>query len=150
VTETDLLRHVISLATAFDVRLVMDTDKRVNPETEDQTGAAGFGFSLEHPEQIVQCMVHVPFVMDERSYAVALHELGHTLSPTGCLWQHMDQRGKIPTFRNLNLLLEQEDAAWEWARRYAIHWTLAMESYAKDARDSYRIYCDRLRLRLVA
>lgn len=80
----------------------------------------------EHDKRLVR----IRPVKSERTYAEALHEIGHILGP----WQKASE-------------LAQECGAWIWARKNALHWTLPMEKrmvlclgsyvdYANDNEDS--------------
>jgi len=104
-----LRRHVFELARAFDVRVI---------ETDIKPDAAAA--SAHHRAVVISPIV------DETTYAVALHELGHVLSPTGF----------VPD-RTQDLTLLQEESAWAWARHYALDWSPAMESVAEWAFSTY-------------
>jgi hypothetical protein len=104
--------HARELARAFDVRLI-ESDQ-LKPEE-----------ALAIPPLRV---VLVRTITEEMSYAVALHEIGHLASPTGVLTGE----------RTARLQLTQEDAAWTWARHYALEWTPAMERLAQYAEGTYQ------------
>ena len=110
----DALRHhVLDLARAFDVRVV-ESDAIVH-----EAAAAA------PRERVVVCTP----ITDETLYAVALHELGHVLAPAG--W--------LPGVEGnpLRIKVAEEEAAWEWARHYALEWTDAMEQVATWALSTY-------------
>jgi hypothetical protein len=46
----------------------------------------------------------------------------------------------ITSLRELNLQLDEERAAWDWARHYALIWTEEMERSAVWALNSYEQY----------
>lgn len=108
-----LRQHVLDLARAFDVRVVETTE--VPPE-----GAA----AAPRQRVIVVAPIH-----DETLYAVALHELGHILAPAGWLPGVEGDR--------LRIKVAEEEAAWEWARHYALEWTPVMEQVAAWGFASY-------------
>lgn len=70
-------------------------------------------------------------ITERMTYTVALHELGHLCAPLGVL-AGVDGDGA-------NLLRDQEDAAWAWARRYALEWTPDMEALAQWAEATYQV-----------
>jgi hypothetical protein len=61
-------------------------------------------------------------VTSPRSYATALHEIGHILG-----------RHQLS-----GVALTRERWAWDWARRNALQWTPAMERQARWCLESYR------------
>ena len=73
-----------------------------------------------------QRAVAVVPITGEVEYAVLLHELGHILAPCGFLRPHMKPSDPV-TLPVLRLIVEEERAAWEWAKHYAIDWTPTME-----------------------
>ena len=108
-------QHIHDLAHAFGVELVEDAKLASAPER---------AFAVASHRVAV-----VPPIFDETTYIVALHELGHVLAPFGALAQHA---GATHNIRRL-----EEDAAWEWARHYALEWTPLMEQVAGWARATY-------------
>jgi hypothetical protein len=110
-----LQSHARELAVAFKCRLVESSQ-------------------LEPHEAFASPRIRVVFchpVIDETTYAVALHELGHLAAPLGVL------TGIVPGDPS-NLCLDQEDAAWEWARHYALVWTPAMQAVRSWAEGTYQ------------
>jgi len=107
----DLRDHALALAKAFSVTLFEGSEFKQAPEA----AFAVTGYRI----------VVVAPIRDETTYAIALHEIGHLAAPCGEL------RG------NANLMRAAEDAAWEWARHYALEWTPLMEKVATWARSSY-------------
>jgi len=112
-TPLDLQRHAYELAAGFDVLLI----ENPNLKPEEAFGVP--------PERAVVCAP----IVDETTYAVALHEIGHVASPTGFV-----RDPKAPTLSALHL---EEDSAWEWAQHYALDWTPAMEAVKSWARATY-------------
>jgi hypothetical protein len=111
-TPAQLRAHAHELARAFTVRLI-ETD--IAPE-------AAFAAPIDR-------VAVVGRIVDDTTYAVALHELGHLLAPMGSLHTVAGNPG--------NLRRLEEDAAWAWARHYALDWTPAMEAVATWAEGTY-------------
>jgi hypothetical protein len=109
-------RHAQELAAAFDVRLLEHV--RVKPEE---------AFTLAQA-RIVLCAP----ITDETTYAVALHEIGHLVAPAGVL-------RNTQTGDRARLMADEEMAAWEWARHYALDWTPVMEQLARWALRTYGV-----------
>lgn len=118
-----MLRHVLELAAAFNVEVILDP--RLPPD------AAGAG---EHPIT-GRRYIMIAGVTDECTYAVALHELGHCVSPTGIL-RTSKEREQF-TIRTIKLRLEEEIGAWQWAKRHALEWTPAMVNVRKMTFGTY-------------
>jgi hypothetical protein len=114
VAPAELAQHVRGLGAAFAVRIIEDS--QLKPEDA--------GASAVH-----RTIVCAP-VTDETTYAVALHELGHVVAPLGAIPGN-ESRG------SRGLTRDEEHAAWEWARHYALVWTAAMESVARFSEASY-------------
>jgi hypothetical protein len=124
--------HIHALAQAFDVHVV---ETSIAPHE----AFAGSG-RVFHPHPatadpaeriIVGCerLIVVGRIHEETTYLVALHELGHHLAALGKLH---GQRGDPANLRRI-----EEDAAWEWAKHYALEWTPVMAQVATLARASY-------------
>jgi hypothetical protein len=113
-TAAALQAHAHALAVAFDVRLI----EAAVLKPEEALGLGHIRVAL------------VSTITDETTYAVALHELGHLASPTGMV------RG-VTTGDLTNLLMVEEEAAWQWARHYALEWTPVMERLAAWALSTY-------------
>jgi hypothetical protein len=111
----DLQRHARDLAKAFDVRLI-ESDLL---NTDEAVGLSRIRVAL------------VRTIVDRMTYAIALHEIGHLASPTGIV------RGMV-TGDLGNLLRIEEDAAWTWAKRYALLWTPDMDALATWAEGTYQ------------
>lgn len=139
--------HTRELAGAFGVRLIEDSGLlaenafALTPRLKEETARrllVGPGHDLmwwlRDRHRFVGMVVHAP-VIDETSYVIVLHEMGHVLSPTGsCRSTERIEPGSI---REANLALDEEEAAWEWARRYACEWTPAMEQVRQIGMQSY-------------
>jgi hypothetical protein len=126
-----LALHVEDLARAFDVDLLL------TPVLRRERAAA-----IRHPWSKRRAVLAHP-VTDETSYAVVLHEMGHHCAVLGHL--RADLMIKTPgrfapreeVMRYLRVMLEEERAAWDWARHYALYWTPAMMQVESIAYDSY-------------
>ena len=110
-----LQAHAHDIAQAFDVRLV-------------ECAALQPHEAFAHPRLRA---AFVGTIVDETTYAVALHEVGHLASPTGVLRTVVDGDTR-------NLSLDEEDAAWHWARHYALVWTPVMDAVAHWAEGTYQ------------
>jgi len=113
-----LTRHAREVAGAFGVHLVLDG--AVKPED------AVAGVTREDRRRVV---IAAPIV-DETTYAVVLHELGHLLHPGGSV-------RTAATAKSLGLMQHEEEAAWSWARHHALEWTAVMETVAEWALSTY-------------
>lgn len=116
-TAKELQEHVQQIAKAFHIALIED----VNVLQEQGTSA-----HMLTPGEETRRLVIIHPVVDETSYAVAMHELGHCLHPNGLI----DATG---THKML-----QEESAWEWAEYASLDWTVAMEQVKKHGLESYR------------
>ena len=129
-------KHVIDLGHAFHVIIqwIIDPD----------AAAAGTALDDRHlPHAQRRAIVNIPPVVDETTYAVALHELGHCIAPCGTLTSteashRMIKQRQPTTLRDVKLRLDEEWAAWEWARAYALEWTPAMVAIERSSISSYR------------
>lgn len=89
--------------------------------------------------------IRIAPVIDESTYAVALHELGHCLAPLGRVHHIAGSRafvrtGLPATLRDARLLFDAERSAWDWARHYALEWTPLMEHIELLGMQSYHEY----------
>ena len=66
--------------------------------------------------------VFIPPVRSTRTYATALHEIGHVLG-----------RHQLS-----EVVLVRERWAWEWAKRNALRWTPAMQRHAEWCLEYYQ------------
>ena len=119
-TVEEMLNHVVELARAFDVVLL---------EAPGMKTEHGASLTVEYKDHSVARSIIAKPVHDETSYAVALHEVGHCLHPTGALLREDNDKFSIK--------LLQEESAWEWAEYYALCWTLAMEAVKQQGLESY-------------
>jgi len=115
-TIADLQRHAQDLAAAFKLRLIECA--QLKPDEALALKLYG-GLAFVSP------------IVDETTYAVALHELGHLVAPTGAL------RAAGVVGDRANLKRDEEDAAWTWARHYALTWTPVMDALAHWAEGTY-------------
>lgn len=132
-----MARHIKDLVRAFDV--AVNVVPQLPPE------CAGAGELIEVCGHEVNPTgrkgIMIAPVSDECRYAVALHEIGHCVDPMGMLTleksEHWRKTGQPSTLRDLSLQLEEERAAWRWARRMALDWTIAMEQVMTIGLSSY-------------
>jgi hypothetical protein len=131
-------RHITELAGAFRVKVSL-----LPPGAPPHEAAAGFvRADRDKPAHERRRCIVIPPVTDETTYAAALHELGHCLSPTGHLNEFAGSRdmvttNRMSTLRDVRLKLEGERSAWTWAKHYALEWTPVMDALANDCMDSY-------------
>jgi hypothetical protein len=107
--------HARELAAAFNVRLI----ETAQLQPDEAMAILHLRVALVSP------------IIDETTYAVALHELGHLIAPTGVV-RH------VTTGDRGNLQRIEEDAAWKWAKHYALDWTPVMEALATWAEGTYQ------------
>lgn len=126
-----LRTHVFQLAAAFDVDLILCD------QLQPQEAAA---LTRRHDGR---CGVVAREVTDETSYVVVLHEMGHHLSPLGKLRDALKVDVPGPSssvqerHRYIKLMLDEELAAWEWAKYNALFWSAAMEQVYQYALNTY-------------
>ena len=99
-----LNRHVIALAIQHGVNVVAR-----------QVGGGGCAHAATRT-------IEIPPVTDETSYAVALHEFGHLLSPDGDSRQY-----RHVISGNSLIAIGGEIGAWRWALKHAQVWTRGMQ-----------------------
>lgn len=133
-------QHVTELAVAFDVRVTII--RPVRGHAIDRAGAGYLRADAHRPIETRRSLIAIPPVTDEVTYAAALHELGHCLSPLGRIRtvhgsRDCRTRGELSTLRDVRLLLDEERAAWEWAHHYALEWTDVMTYVERVCLDSY-------------
>lgn len=167
---TALAQHITELAARFNVRL--DVRRGMDP------AAAGAGYvviacpacgqhnALRHAGT-VRCgkckgplgrhernqTIMIAPVTCEATYAVALHELGHCLHPTGRVTESMGSRtmrttGAIATLSDMRHQLLEETSAWEWAEANALDWTPTMQQVKALALGSYEKHARQLGLKV--
>jgi len=117
----DLADHARGLAEAFKLRLIESPQLR----PDEAVALSHIGVALVAP------------IIDETTYAVALHELGHLASPTGALRAAIARGTSLSPEDRARLMRDEEDAAWTWARHYALTWTALMDSLANWAEGTY-------------
>jgi hypothetical protein len=136
-TIVQYVEHAYALAAAFHVRLTLVRD--VDP------GAAAADV------QDTTKTVYAKTITDDTSYIVVLHEMGHCCAPLGALPHllNLTKPGANSTwddaFRYLDVQIESEEAAWQWARHYALEWTVGMEQVETQAMGTYLNARDRFR-----
>ena len=116
--DNTLSNHIAHLAAANRVKVIMD------PTTKDSSSI------LKH-----EIYVRSP-VNDDITYAIALHELGHILSPNQA---YCEDYNLVHLFGPTDKIKGLEIDAWTWARKTALQWTPAMESIAKISLETYGI-----------
>lgn len=119
IAATELAAHVAALARAFNVHL------------EVHEGLSPSGAFAATTTCGKRCVIIHP-VIDESTYAVALHELGHQVAPCGSypvseFSATYRATGRFGSGRDVRLQLDEERAAWEWARAHALVWTDLMQ-----------------------
>ena len=138
-TVENLRAHADELAKAFNIGVVYD--KALPPDV-----AMALVFAppdpLSHWFGMREKMVAAPPIVDETSYAVVVHELGHHLAPNGYTAIKQPGPGRHPreTFEWAAAKLAAEEAAWDWARYYieqVFMWTVAMEQTRQYAFNTY-------------
>lgn len=92
--------------------------------------------------------VCTPPIVDEKTYAIALHELGHIATePAGYdrTTPSMSTllRFNIGTAPDFELAIAMEVAAWDWAKSQARAWTPPMADVERRAMASYTSNVDR-------
>lgn len=137
-------RHITELAAAFNVHIV--PIDRARPDAAG-AGEATVRYRRSRRGPIRNARVKfiaVAPVIDETTYAVALHELGHVVHPLGTV----NRQEGSPTYRaggppvtprDIRLLLLAEESAWEWAQHYALEWTEPMTAVLDLGLQSYRV-----------
>lgn len=138
VSVRELAEHVEQLAYAFNVKL----DVRQDMDPHKGTSMMFTIFDIK-----VQGVIIAP-VVNGSSYAIAVHELGHCISPLGMISVYLQQEfsGPYPlTLRAAQRSLTQELAAWEWAEHHALIWTPAMEKTKVFGLSTYHTALDRFK-----
>lgn len=122
--------HARELAAAFHVEL-FESDEAA-PES-----ARAAQIALQPGHDPIAKAVFVRTIFDETTYAVALHELGHCLSPMGA--RPLAKQGLSPDMVEFwNVTISEEEAAWDWAQHYALEWTGPMQGVKDWALQTYR------------
>ena len=78
-------------------------------------------------------------IINESTYAAALHEMGHLEHPNGAIVAEILLAQKLhQTLRANRLSLYREECAWEWAQNIACRWSAMMEAVKDYGLASYR------------
>jgi hypothetical protein len=96
--------------------------------------------------------IRIAPVTDATSYAVALHELGHCVHPTGRVNDSQGSRtmrttNNVGTLADMRFQLLEEHSAWEWAEAMSLEWTPEMQTVKDEALASYHAYASKLGMR---
>jgi hypothetical protein len=127
-TATELRDHVVALGKAFGIAVV----ERVNMPL----AASGAG---THPIFGV-AFIQVPPIADMATYAGAMHELGHHVHPQGSVLKSLG-KARVEKMTDLDVArvkIEEERAAWDWARANAIDWDATADSVQRHAIGTYK------------
>jgi len=119
----DKAKHARELAAAFNVVFV-----EMNIVPENASAKVG---DIGGYVGAVKCGK----IVDDTTYAVALHEIGHCVAACGGL--PVERRDASSESATLRVKLIEERAAWEWAEYYACDWTPAMEQVKQWALSTY-------------
>jgi hypothetical protein len=141
-TPETLRQHAHDVAHAFKVALAEDARRKPEeafalPNLDDESLA---DLQKELRKYGKTTVVACAPIRDETAYAVALHELGHVLHPTGFLMHEKVRAMKDDEpFRWSNLRLLEEQSAWEWAHQNALggEWSVAMQQVETYAIGTY-------------
>lgn len=162
-----LARHIAELCKAFKVKLVVRAG--MSPDR------AGAGISPKGKH-----FIRVYPIIDECTYAAALHELGHCVDPRGMLHhehtplkcEHCGAACRVPptgifamrcrhckrrfhpwvvlnhlrqpaSLRDVHLRIEVEEAAWAWAKHFALEWTPNMQRTMDMTFETYQRWAQR-------
>lgn len=119
--------HAREIARRWGVRMVEDS---------------GLAKDEAHAQPNMRAVVHAPIV-DETSYIVSMHELGHLLHANGFV---RDQIRPKTALEKVKLQLVEEEAAWDWAQANVLdgEWTAGMESVKRFAMKTYTDHRDAL------
>lgn len=93
-------------------------------------------------ERIIECFP----VICEQTFAIAMHELGHCVSSKGTnnafrtslsteQFLQMREEGDPALYA---VLIEEEEAAWQWAKENSPFWTPAMDEVVEFGMGSYK------------
>lgn len=130
-TLEELKRHVVDLCAAFNVKLVLVADLAQRPER-----AVSHQLIAKKGGETLAMLVECAPIVDETTYAVALHEIGHCVAPNG----HF-----IGITEDYQMRLIAEEAAWEWAKWASLDWTPTMEQNMLMSVGTYRKRAQQLR-----
>lgn len=137
-----LIRHATELAKAFDVELHLFNI--LHPLVAEKLFLLDIPGPISWPPDLACAAgrrVVSKEITDETSYIVVLHEMGHIIAPCGRLRVAKEAPNGLshPRERHrwMNLRLTEEEAAWGWARYYALVWTVAMEQVEQSCYATY-------------
>lgn len=117
----DFNSHILSIATAHGIKVIIDPAIKLRYAKYRERPYQGRAVSNSYHPANPTIILGKP-ITNAVWYAIALHELGHHLSPY--------QSWLAPRYR-----LEKD--AWQWAAAHALQWTPEM---AKVARVCLRTY----------
>lgn len=121
-------QHIAQLAVANHI--IVDE----HPDIPPHGGVARIMAVATTTGRIPARVIQIHPVIDETTYCVALHEMGHLCAPGGMVPIDI----MATPFQIQCHKIDQEDAAWRWAREHAMEWTGPMESVYAWARETYR------------
>jgi hypothetical protein len=132
------------LCAAFGIVLHVVDEMNAAPEKAVSVGLALTNTTTGEIVERKDAVMIAP-VIDESTYAVALHEIGHCLAPLGRVSHtestlQMRSTGVPATLRDIRLKVISEEAAWEWAHAHAIEWTVVMDQVESYSIGTYRRY----------
>jgi|SRR5579862_3509443 len=101
--------------------------------------------STDAMTNFVRKTIVMPCIDNLKAYGTAMHELGHLLAPGGI---HEDRKAKRGAFsyRNyhealkagvLEFMIDEENAAWKWAKAHSLIWNEEMQQDADRALETY-------------
>lgn len=124
-------QHVATLASEHRITITHDAADFGNKVLDAYLMATlcGVPFGYSDPKNRRIC---IRPVVDDVTYAVAMHEMGHILHPDG----HLRNRGLEFTYA---LIQREERNAWLWAANHAVAWTRDMHLLAIEALATYGI-----------
>lgn len=134
-----LRKHVVDVAAAFNIKLSFDESLRPEDAAALHLPALEIVGTTDGSVGINLVKMKLAIcrpVVDETSYAVTLHELGHLIAPNGSLPAEHAQARSMD--RHLAIQLVEEQAAWEWAVHQAMEWTPVMQSVMDYAIGTYQ------------
>lgn len=133
-TPEEMRKHILELAEAFNIEVC--EDPRLTPDQ-------GASMQIGIPGVMTISIVVFKPITDDTSYAVALHELGHKLHPSGSI------RTFLADEDNMNMKVTEEESAWEWAQHHSLIWTTGMEQVKLFGLNTYYRERDRRRLEAI-
>lgn len=122
-TPIDFTSHILSIATAHDIKVIIDPAIKLRYAKYRERPYQGRAVSNSYHPANPTIILGKP-ITNAVWYAIALHELGHHLSKA--------QQWLYPRYR-----LERD--AWQWARANALQWTPAMNKVARVCLRTYEV-----------